>query len=202
MAANTERSGRTGSTMACAVHGAGPCTCTQVAEPRIARLLFADTRFAWVWLLARLWLGWQWLEAGWHKVTDPEWVSSGLALRGFWERAITVPETGRPPIAYDWYREFLAGLLAGEHYSWFGGLVAWGELLVGVALIVGCLTGLAAFFGVFMNWHFVMAGAASTNAMLALVGVLLVLAWRTAGWWGLDRWLLARLGVRRVPSTG
>jgi thiosulfate dehydrogenase [quinone] large subunit len=53
-----------------------------------------------------------------------------------------------------------------------------------------------------MNWHFVMAGAASTNAMLALVGVLLVLAWRTAVWWGLDRWLLARLGVRRVPSTG
>jgi thiosulfate dehydrogenase [quinone] large subunit len=103
-------------------------------------------------------------------------------------------------VAYDWYRAFLQEMLEGGHYVWFAKVVAVGEVVVGLALILGVFTGVAAFGGVFMNWHFVMAGAASTNAMLALVGVLLVLAWRTAGWWGLDRWVLPLLGLRRTPS--
>lgn len=185
--------------MPCEVHGAAACPCTQIAEPRIARIVFGDTRYAWIWLPIRLWLGWEWLAAGWHKIQDPAWTTTGLALKSFWERAVVVPESGRPAVAYDWYRDFLAWMLAGGHHVWFAKLVAWGEFLVGVALVIGLLVGLAAFFGVFMNWHFVMAGAASTNAMLALVGLLLMLAWRTAGWWGLDRWVLAWLGVRRAP---
>ena len=99
------------------------------------------------------------------------------AVQGFWERAIVVPETGRAPVAYDWYRAFPQEMLEGGHYIWFTKVVAVGEVAVGIALILGVLTGVAAIGGVFMNWHFVMAGAASTNAMLALVGVLLVLAW-------------------------
>lgn len=139
-------------------------------------LVFGDLRLARIWLLLRLWLGWQWLESGWHKVTDPTWMQTGLAVKGFWERAIIVPETGRAPVAYDWYRVFLQEMLEGGHYTWFAKLVAVGELAVGIALILGLLTGVAAVSGIFMNWHFVMAGAASTNAMLALVGILLVLA--------------------------
>jgi thiosulfate dehydrogenase [quinone] large subunit len=103
-------------------------------------------------------------------------------------------------VAYDWYRAFLQALLEGGHYTWFAKLVAIGEVAVGIALIIGLLVGIAALGGVFMNWHFVMAGAASTNAVLALVGTLLILAWRTAGWWGLDRWVLPLLGLRRMQA--
>jgi thiosulfate dehydrogenase [quinone] large subunit len=46
-----------------------------------------------------------------------------------------------------------------------------------------------------MNWNFVMAGAASTNGMLFAIAVLLVLAWKVGGWYGLDRWLLPLLGT-------
>lgn len=186
--------------MSCEDHGTDGCTCALVAEPRLARFLFADLRFAWVWLVLRLWLGWQWIEAGRHKLSDPGWMDSGLAVKGFWERAIAMPESGRPLIAYDWYRSFLTVLLEGGHYTWLAKIVVWGELAVGAALILGVLVGLAAFSGLFMNWHYVMAGAASTNAMLAFVGMFLILAWRTAGWIGLDRWLLPRLGVRRTAS--
>jgi thiosulfate dehydrogenase [quinone] large subunit len=186
--------------MRCETHGVDACSCSGTAEPRISRLVFGDLRFAWVWLILRLWLGWQWLESGWHKVTDPAWMQTGAAVQGFWERAVVVPETGRAPVAYDWYRAFLQEMLEGGHYLWFAKVVAVGEVAVGLALVLGALTGVAAFGGVFMNWHFVMAGAASTNAMLALVGVLLVLAWRTAGWWGLDRWVLPLLGLRRTPN--
>lgn len=80
-------------------------------------------------------------------------------------------------------------------YSWFAQLVAWGEVLVGLGLIVGALVGLTAFFGTFMNFSYMLAGSASTNPVLFGLAVLLVLAWKVGGHWGLDRWLLPLLGT-------
>ncbi len=40
-----------------------------------------------------------------------------------------------------------------------------------------------------------MAGAASTNGMLFAIAVVLILAWKVAGWYGLDRYLLPLLGT-------
>jgi thiosulfate dehydrogenase (quinone) large subunit len=166
-----------------------------IEDPWIARLLFEDTRFAAIWVVVRVFLGWQWLSAGWGKVNNPAWVETGAALRGFWQGAVAIPDEGRPAIAYDWYRSFLQGMLDAEAYTWFAKLIAYGEVLIGIALIVGAFVGIAAFFGAFMNWNFIMAGAASTNAMLGLAALLLILAWKTAGWYGLDRWLLPYIGV-------
>src|SRR6516225_11449269 len=36
-------------------------------EPPIAKRLFASTTFAWLWLVLRLYLGWEWFVAGWEK---------------------------------------------------------------------------------------------------------------------------------------
>ena len=166
-----------------------------IADPPLARLLFADTRFSVVWLVVRILLGYQWLSSGWGKLSNPAWMDSGEALRGFWERAVAIPETGRPAITFDWYREFLQGLLDAGSYTWFARLIVFGEILIGVALIVGLFVGIAAFFGAFMNWNFIMAGTASSNALLGLVAVILLLAWKTAGWYGLDRYVLPRLGT-------
>ena len=74
-------------------------------------------------------------------------------------------------------------------------------LLVGIALILGLLTGIAAFFGAFMNANFLFAGTLSTNPLLLILAILIVLAWRVAGYWGLDRWALPLLGVPGVPGT-
>ncbi|MBI2886503.1 MAG: DoxX family membrane protein [Chloroflexi bacterium] len=153
-----------------------------------------------MWLLIRLWLGVEWLQSGVGKLGQPGWMETGATLQKFWERAVVIPEQGRPVIAYDWYRGFLQLLLEGGHYTWFAKLVAVGETAVGLALILGLFTGMAAFFGVFMNWHFVMAGTASVNALLGLVGVLLVMAWKTAGWIGLDRWVLPAVGTPWQPG--
>ena len=46
-----------------------PKAATQVPEPPIARFLFADTRIAWLWLIVRVYVGWQWLVAGTEKLT-------------------------------------------------------------------------------------------------------------------------------------
>lgn len=169
----------------------------EIQDPPMARFLFNSTgTAAVVWLLLRLFLGYQWLNAGWHKITDPRWMETGVALKGFWERAAAVPEApARPAITFDWYRTFLQYLLDAQAYTWFGKLVAVGEVLIGVALILGLFTGIAAFLGAFMNLNFMMAGTASTNPLLFTVAVGIMLAWKVAGYYGLDRFVLPLIGT-------
>jgi thiosulfate dehydrogenase [quinone] large subunit len=166
-----------------------------VQDPPIARLLFSDTRFSVVWLVVRVLLGLSWLEAGWHKVTDPAWMQTGEALQGFWARIVQIPETGRPPITFDWYRDFIQSLLDAGTYTWFAKLIAVGEVVVGIALILGMFVGIAAFFGAFMNYNFIMAGSASTNGAMLVATIFLILAWKTAGYLGADHYLLKWLGT-------
>lgn len=165
-----------------------------IEDPPIAKFLFSDTRMSWLWLVVRVYLGWQWLEAGLHKMS-PAWLDGGTALKGFWEGAIAVPAEGRPPIAFDWYRDFIAFLVQTESYTWFAKLIVYGEILVGVGLILGAFVGISAFGGAFLNWNFIMAGSASTNGFLFILAVLLILAWKTAGYIGLDYFLLPYLGT-------
>jgi thiosulfate dehydrogenase (quinone) large subunit len=166
-----------------------------IPDPPIARFLFSTTKLAWLWAIVRIYLGYQWINAGWHKITGTGWTDGGTALQGFWTNAVKIPEKGKPPIAYDWYRDFIQYMLDNGWYTWFAQLVAYGEFLIGVALIVGAFVGIAAFFGALLNWNFIMAGAASTNAMLFTLAILLILAWKVAGWYGLDRFLLRFLGT-------
>ena len=168
-----------------------------VEGPAFTRYLFGNTRAGLFWLPVRLFLGFAWLDAGWHKLTDPEngWLGGGAALRSYWERAAALPEEGRAPITYEWYRDFINFLLAGNHETWFAWLVTFGELAIGVALLLGALTGIAAFFGALMNMSFLLAGSASTNPVLFIAAIGLMLAWKVAGYYGLDRYLLPMLGT-------
>ena len=112
-----------------------------------------------------------------------------------------IPEApARPPIAFDWYRQFLQTMLDAQSYTWFAKFIAVGETLIGIALIVGAFVGVAAFFGAFLNWNFMMAGSASTNPLMIVITILLILAWKNAGWLGLDRWLLPLLGTPWRPG--
>jgi thiosulfate dehydrogenase [quinone] large subunit len=114
---------------------------------------------------------------------------------------VTTPEGGRPPITYEWYRQFIQILLDNGAESWFAWLITLGEIAVGVGLIFGILTGVAAFFGAFMNMSFLLAGSASTNPVLFTLAVGLILAWRVAGYYGVDRWLLPILGAPWSPGA-
>ena len=166
-----------------------------VQEPPFVQKLFGDTRASLLWLPLRIWLGYQWFDAAMHKVNNPAWVQTGEALKGFWMNAVKIPEQGRPPISFGWYRDFIQMMLDAQVYTWFAKLVAYGELLIGIALIIGAFTGIAAFFGGFMNWNFMMAGSASTNPMLFTIAVLLILAWKVSGYLGADYFLLRWLGT-------
>jgi thiosulfate dehydrogenase [quinone] large subunit len=69
------------------------------------------------------------------------------------------------------------------------------RLSLGLGLILGLLTGIAAFFGVVMNTNFLLAGTVSINPMLLIPSIFLILAWRNAGWLGLDRFALPLVGT-------
>ena len=175
---------------------------TVIADPPIARFLFADTRMAFVWLLVRVYIGWSFLEAGWHKVQDPGYMVTGDSLLKFWKSAVAIPAAGSPRITYDWYRGFLQALIDQNAQVWFGKVIALGETAIGLGLIFGAFVGVAAAAGAFMNLNFMLAGSASTNPVLLLLGILLILAWKTAGFIGLDRVLLPLLGTPwRVPAA-
>jgi len=171
-----------------------------VSDPPAITDLLSNTRWSIVWLAIRLYLGYQWFSHGLEKMANPAWVQTGEALKGFWAGAVKIPDTGRPVIAFDWYRSFLQVLLDSGSYTWFAKLVVAGEVLVGLALILGMFTGIAAFLGGFMNWNFMMAGAASVNPVFFVLSILLIMAWKTAGWLGVDRWLLPLLGVPWKPG--
>ena len=182
-----------------------------IQDPPVARFLFQGTIASWLWLVVRLYVGYDFLEAGMHKFTDPKWMNgSGEGIIGFWTRAVAIPAApAKPLITFDWYRSFLQFLIDTGSAGWFSYVIVFGELAVGVGLILGMFVGLAAAGGILMNMAFLLAGTTSTNPILVILGVLLILAWKNAGYIGLDRFLLPMLGtpwkqshttVTRTPS--
>lgn len=177
-------------------------TFREIPEPNITRFLFADTRMAPLWTLVRLYVGYEWLMAGWGKLTNPAgvWVGAkaGAALNGFLGGALQKTGGDHPDVQgfYAWFIQHVAM----PNAALFSYLVTFGEIAVGLALILGLLTGVAAFFGGFMNANFLLAGTVSVNPLLFILGSFLVLGWRVAGYYGLDRWVLPRIGVPGHPG--
>lgn len=165
-----------------------------IPENPVSKYLFSSTYASWIWLIIRLYVGYAWLTAGWHKVQSDAWTgkNAGSAIQGFIQGALAKADGGKDVTG--WYASFLENTVL-PNAKIFGFVVAYGELLVGLGLIIGLLTGIAAFFGAIMNVSFLFAGTLSTNPILFILATWLVLAWKNAGWYGLDRWVLPLLGT-------
>ncbi len=161
-----------------------------IEQSAFAHFFTADTASAPFWLIVRLYLGYEWLMAGWDKVMNPIWFGkdAGAAMQGFVQGALGKTE-GLHPDVYMWYASFLKGAVLPNLALW-SNAIAVGEVLVGLGLIVGLFTGVAAFFGFFMNLNFLLAGTVSTNPVMLLLALGLMLAWRVAGHIGLDRYAM------------
>jgi thiosulfate dehydrogenase [quinone] large subunit len=132
----------------------------------------------------RLYLGYEWLTAGFHKLTG------GFDASGFLKGAVANPVKGPDgSIVYTTYVGFLKHF-ALPNANIFNTIVPLGEFLVGLGLILGCLTTAAAFFALVMNFSYVMAGTVSTNPLDILLGTIILAAGFNAGRIGLDRWVI------------
>lgn len=148
-----------------------------------------------IMLLLRLYVGWLWLDAGWGKVTG------GFDAAGFLTRAVESPVADKATGAavYPTYTAFIEHV-ALPNVKLINFLVAWGEVLIGLGLILGALTLTATFFGLMLNFLFLFAGTVSTNPWMLLLGALIFIGGANAGAFGLDRWIMPalRAGIKRL----
>ena len=153
--------------------------------------IFTSPKLSFVWLIVRVYLGWQWLYAGWEKLVDPAgvWIGAktGVAINGFVAGALT-KTVGEHPSVSMWYAWFLQHCVAPYADIW-SYAITYGEILVGLGLIFGAFTFLAAFFGAFMNFNYLFSGTVSTNPQLLVLAILIMLAHKTAGLIGLDHYI-------------
>ncbi|MFH1105023.1 MAG: DoxX family protein [Actinomycetota bacterium] len=213
-------------------------TVVDIQEPRFAQWLFGSSRTAWLWLVARVWLGWEWFGSGWGKVVGGHitwrfwdwgdaaysltgnanigWIKAGTVvaqdgtqtylgigdrIAGFAASAITNSEGAHPDVAFSWYVKFLE-FVRDTFHPVLGVVVPVGEVVIGLTLILGAFTGIAAFLGALLNFSYMFAGSSGVNPAMVVVSMFIILAWRNSGWYGLDRFLLPKLGVPWRPREG
>jgi thiosulfate dehydrogenase [quinone] large subunit len=78
---------------------------------------------------------------------------------------------------YGWWAGFLHNFVV-PNSSWIAKLVALSEVTIGVLLIVGLFTGMAALAGLVLNVIYMFSGTAGVNPAYAIVALLLIMAWR------------------------
>ena len=165
-----------------------------IPDPPLAHALFSTTRFAWLWAILRLYLGWQWLTSGWGKIWA-RW-ASGESLKGFVNNAVKVPESGKPPIAFDWYRDFILLMLDRGWYTWFADVIHVGRVLDRHRADPRRVRRHRGLFRRVSELELPHGRhGRRPNGLLFAIAIVLMLAWKVAGWYGLDRWLLSLIGT-------
>jgi thiosulfate dehydrogenase (quinone) large subunit len=141
----------------------------------------------------RLYLGYAWFTAGFHKIIG------GFDASGFLANAVANPVKGPDGgMVYSWYVNFLESF-ALPNIDVFNFIVPWGETLIGLGLLLGCLTTTAMFFGLVMNFSFFLAGTVSHNPTDIFLGFIILTAGYNAGRIGLDRWVVPF--IRKTAKT-
>lgn len=145
-------------------------------------LLRHNTIAAGILAVIRIYLGYSWFTSGWGKITG-----GGFDASGFIQGAIA-QSSGENPTVQSWWAIFLENIVLPDA-GIFSFLVMWGELLVGIGLILGIFTTFAALMGIVMNFSFLFSGTVSTNPQMILLTVFILVAGANAGKFGLDRYV-------------
>jgi len=165
----------------------------------IMKFLRENVYAAGLFLLLRVYLGWEWMTAGIHKLTG------GFDATGYLKGAIANPviDKGTNALVYPTFNAFLERF-ALPNAKLINIMIPLGETLVGLGLILGAVTATAAFFGILMNFMFMFAGTVSTNPWMLLIGGLVMIAGANAGKFGVDYYLLPliRKVFKRKPREG
>ncbi len=174
-------------------------------EPQAAASIWDWRRAARVmlpaWALAplRLFLGITFVYAGIQKLTDPQFFNPHA--NGYIGRQIQAFAAGSP----------IHGLLINgvlPHASFWGAVIAWGEIAIGLGALVGFLLRPASFFGLLLSLIFFLSASWRVRPYFYGADIVFVFAWITLLLAGplagalpaLDTWLAPAL-LRRAPPA-
>jgi thiosulfate dehydrogenase [quinone] large subunit len=163
----------------------------KVRTPGVVGQVSRSRVLAALWAVARIWLGVEWIQAGWAKLWGAENGAflhhDGAGVAGF---------AAHGAASYSWWHHFLTGFVV-PNSGWIGITVSVAEFTIGVALVLGFFTPGFALAGLVLNVTYMLSGTAGVNPAYAAASVLLVLTWRTSGWIGLDGITMGILQRRR-----
>lgn len=103
------------------------------------------SRYAAVLAVLRIFTGAAWLSHGYGKITNPNWSAPGGMFQSFVGQM--TDGTSGP------YHDFITGFVL-PHANVFSVLVAWGETLTGLSLLLGLLTPLGGIVGTFLALNY------------------------------------------------
>ena len=153
--------------------------------------------------ILRIVVGAWFLKAVWTKLTLAyvagvvPYPAVSARFLGFHPKRVAEFAAGNP---VGWYKDFLEVTVL-PHSGMFATLQAYGEVAVGVGLVLGLLTGLAGLVGLFLSLNFGLAtqwmsfGQQGFHVLLVTSMVIFFFA-RAGRAWGLDGWILSSRGGR------
>jgi thiosulfate dehydrogenase [quinone] large subunit len=151
------------------------------------------------WTAMRVWLGAVWIQAGAAKLwgaENPGFLHhNGAAVAGF---------AAHGTAAYTWWASFLHSVVVPNSGA-IGVFIAFAEFAIGVALVAGFFTPLAALASLGLLFTYVMSGTASVCAWYALFAIVILATWRTSSWLGADGFIggyAQRRRHRRLAAMG
>jgi len=145
----------------------------------------------WVLLPMRLFLGITFIYAGLQKLADPQFFNP--SARGYIGKQIMAFATGSP------LHDILIRLV--PHAAFFGALVAYGEIAIGLGTLLGLLFRPAAFFGILINLAFFLSATWHVYPYFYGSDIVFIFCWLTllisgpvnTGLPSLDQWLVQRV---------
>src|SRR6478672_2330256 len=142
------------------------------------------------WLVLRLYVGYEFVTAGWEKVNSGQWLgtNTGGAISGFLKGALA-KNVGAHPEVQNWYANLDKNVFL-PNATLFANLVAIGELAVGLAILFGVFTKFSAFWGIILNLAFVSAGISSSNPTMIVFEVAMLFGGAGVAIYGIDFYLM------------
>ncbi len=157
----------------------------------------------WIALL-RVVVGAWFLKAAWTKITVG-WLAGTIPYPavsprfiGFHPKRVAEFAAGNP---MGWYKEFLEQTVLPSSTA-FATLQAYGEVAVGLGLVLGLFVGLAALVGLFLSLNYALAtqwmsfGQQGFHVLL-VASMVVFLGARAGRVWGIDGFLLGRAAASR-----
>lgn len=149
-------------------------------------------------LLIRIVVGLAWIQAGVPKLYDPDWTPAFVLA--FMEKAVAKAHASSRTwifvdyLAYDFFNSYARAIIIDtDAYTWLTHVIAWGEILIGLSWLTGCLVGLSAGFSLILTLHLAFCDSVRTNILFFMASMIMFHERLWVGYYGLDRYVLPML---------